>query len=159
MSPAAPPHPDLGRLSELLGEWEGEGHGSWEGGEQFRYREWVRFTHNGKPFLAYTQRTAALDDGRPLHAESGYWRAVSGGAVELVVAQPIGIVEIDRGRWSGHRLALRSDSVHTSPTAKRVTAVERDFDLSGDTLRYEMRMSTDEQPARWHLSAVLRRTA
>src|ERR1700740_1433826 len=58
----------------LLGEWRGEGHGSWGEGAPFAYREEVFFRHSGKPFLAYGQRTAALDDGRPLHAETGYWR-------------------------------------------------------------------------------------
>ena len=159
MSPTVPLHPDLGLLSSLIGEWEGEGRGMWEGPEAFRYREWVRFTHSGKPFLAYTQRTAAQDDGRPLHAESGYWRAAADGAVELVIAHPIGVAEIAVGRWSGHQLTLRSTSLRTTPTAKQVTLLERDFELAGDALRYELHMSTDAGPASWHLSGELRRTA
>ena len=159
MSLAIPLHPDLALLSGLIGNWEGAGQGSWHGGDVFRYREWVRFTHNGKPFLAYDQRTAAQDDGRPLHAESGYWRAVADGNVEVVLAHPIGVVETAVGRWNGHRLALRSASLQTTPTAKHVTSLERDFELSGDTLRYELRMSTDDAPARWHLSGELHRIA
>jgi hypothetical protein len=159
VSVAVPLHPDLGLLSRLIGEWEGEGRGRWKGPDFFHYREWVRFAHNGKPFLAYTQRTAAQDDGRPLHAESGYWRAITGGTVELVLAHPIGVAEIAVGRWNGHQLALRGTSLRTTPAAKRVTLLERDFELAGDKFRYELRMSTDEGPARWHLSGELRRTA
>ena len=80
-------------------------------------------------------------------------------ALELVIAHPIGVAEIAVGRWSGHQLTLRSTSLRTTPTAKQVTLLERDFELAGDALRYELRMSTDAGPASWHLSGELRRTA
>ena len=95
-----PVHPDLGPLAALLGEWHGEGEGRWGGGEPFHYREWVTFSHNGKPFLAYSQRTLG-DDGRPLHAETGFWRPVADGSVEVAITHPIGVVEIELGRWAG----------------------------------------------------------
>ena len=151
------PHPDLGRLAELLGDWEGEGRGQWGGGDIFGYREWLRFAHNGKPFVSYTQRTAASDDSRPLHGESGYWRAGADGSVELVLAHGIGVAEIETGAWDGNTLRLRTASLHTTPTAKPVTALERDFELDGDTLRYTLRMSTTADAPRWHLSGELHR--
>ena len=149
-------HPDLGRLADLLGDWEGEGRGQWGDGGVFEYREWLHFGHTGKPFVAYAQRTAAADDGRPLHSESGYWRAVVDG-VELAVAHSTGVVEIATGRWEGAVLRLRPHAMRTSPTAKAVTALERDFEIDGDTLRYTLRMTRDESPPRWHLSAALAR--
>lgn len=154
--PAA--HADLGRLAVLLGEWEGEGRGVSPAGVEFRYRERSRFDHNGKPLLVYLQRTAAVDDGRPLHSESGYWRAAPGGAVEVVLAHSIGIVEVEEGRWEdAETLRVATTLIHGSPTAKRVTSLERDFVVRDGHLRYEMRMATDGGAARFHLTADLRR--
>lgn len=151
-------HPDLGKLGALLGEWTGEGHGVSPAGVEFSYRERSRFDHNGKPMLVYVQRTSAVDDGRPLHSESGYWRAVPLDAVELVLAHSTGFVEIEQGRWDGDTtLRLVTTLIQGTPTAKRVTALERDFTVEDGRLRYQMRMATDAGTARFHLSAELHR--
>jgi hypothetical protein len=152
-----PTHPDLGRLAELLGDWQGEGEGEWMAGEPFRYREWVSFGHNGKPFVSYAQRTAAHDDGRPMHAETGYWRALGDGGVELAMTHPIGVVEIETGRWEGKRLTLRTTKVDCTPTAKTVTGLVRDFEIDGDVLKYRLRLATDGGEPRPHLTAELHR--
>jgi len=149
-------HPDLGRLAGLLGEWQGGGDGQWAAGEPFHYREWVSFTHNGKPFLIYTQRTQA-DDGRALHAEAGFWRALPDGAVEVAMTHPIGVIEIELGSWDGSLLRLRTSRLECTPTAKPVTGLERDFELDGDVLRYRLRMATDGGEPRAHLHAEMRR--
>ena len=154
-----PLHPLAAQIGFLLGEWEGEGEGAYEPGvAPFRYREQVRFWHSGKPFLAYTQRTVALDDGRPLHAEMGFWRSLEDGAVELVLAHPTGFAEICLGAVTGQRIALRSFAVERTPTAKDVTALEREIEVDGDELRYRLGMGMHGEPARWHLSATLRRS-
>lgn len=150
-------HPDLAALAMLLGEWRGEGRGRWGEGAPFAYREEVLFRHSGKPFLAYTQRTAALDDGRPLHAEMGYWRAAPGGTVEVTMAHPTGFAEIELGIVEGRRVHLATAAVERTPTAKTVTRLERDLEVEGDTLRYVVRMATDGGDARWHLEATLHR--
>jgi THAP4-like, heme-binding beta-barrel domain len=156
MAPAPATHPDLGRLAGLLGDWHGDGEGQWAGGEPFRYREWVTFGHNGKPFLIYAQRTQA-DDGRALHAESGFWRALPDGAVEVAMTHPIGVIEIELGRWEESVLRLRTSSIECTPTAKLVTGLERDVELEGDVLRYQLRMATDGGQPRPHLRAEMRR--
>ena len=47
----------------LLGEWHGEGQAAGTGGDH-RFGQWVRFSHDGRGFLAYDSRTWRLtDDG------------------------------------------------------------------------------------------------
>ena len=112
----------------------------------------------GKPFLAYAQRTWSLDDGHPLHGETGYWRAKPGGTVELVLAHPTGIVEVQEGHQDGGRFELRSTTLAGTATAKRVDALHRRFDLDGDRLSYTLAMAAVGQPLQHHLAAELHRT-
>lgn len=151
-------HPELGRLAALAGDWEGRGSGEGPSGS-FAYGERLRFWHAGRPYLGYEQRTWALSDGRPLHAEQGYWRAAPGGQVEVVLAHAIGDAEIEVGRWVGGVLRLATVSLQQTPTAVPVDRLERDVWLEGGALRYELRMAPGRGPARTHLRAELRRTA
>jgi hypothetical protein len=150
-------HPDAEALAFLLGVWAGEGRGEYPTITPFAYREEVQFTHIGKPFLVYSQRTWALDDGRPLHAETGYLRAVGGTQVELVLAHPNGITEIATGAVTGTTLDLRATTVARTPTAKDVSALTRRFEVSDGVLRYQLAMAAMGEPLTHHLAAELKR--
>ncbi|HSK24714.1 MAG TPA: FABP family protein [Egicoccus sp.] len=157
-------HPNLGPLAGLAGTWAGEGAGHYPTIEDFTYLEQVTFTHVGKPFFAYAQRTRHPATGAPMHSESGYLRVVTPAPerpvrVELVVAHPFGIVEVDEGEFHEGVLDLRATGLGRTSTAKAVHALRRRFVLEGDTLAYDLWMAHADTPETHHLAATLHRTA
>ncbi|HEV2891526.1 MAG TPA: FABP family protein [Frankiaceae bacterium] len=153
------PHGDLAPLAFLIGTWRGEGVGGYPTMEDFRYGEEVTFAHNGKPFLSYTQRTWALDDGRPLHSETGYWRPQPGNRVEVVLAHPTGVVEVYYGDVAFSRIELATDLVARTTSAKEVTALKRLYGLVDGKLMYAVDMAAVGHDLQSHLSAVLEKVA
>jgi THAP domain-containing protein 4 len=149
--------PALARFGFLLGTWEGEGQGLWPADPPFRYRERVVFEHPGRPHLRYEQRTWALSDGAPRHAEAGYLRPGDGSAVEWVIVQPTGICEVQTGVLEDQTLTLTATAIALAPTAKRVTGVTRRLWLQDGTLRYLVRIAMNGEPLADHLAATLGR--
>lgn len=154
-------HPDVAVLAPLLGTWAGAGAGEYPTIASFGYREEITIGHVGKPFLTYSQRTRATDDGRPLHAETGYLRVPAPGRIELVVAHPTGVTEIDEGTLvvdgDGLSIEVASTSIGLTGSAKSITALSRSFQLAGDQLTYRVAMAAVGEPLTHHLAATLRR--
>jgi hypothetical protein len=154
-------HHGVTALAPLLGTWAGHGAGEYPTIEPFEYLEEVTFGHVGKPFLSYGQKTKAADDGRPLHAETGYLRMPAPGRVELILAHPTGITEILEGTLSvtgsSIDMELTATTIGLSASAKDVAALGRSLRIVGDELTYTMRMGAVGQPLQHHLSATLRR--
>jgi THAP4-like, heme-binding beta-barrel domain len=168
-------HPAVAVLAPLLGTWVGRGAGEYPTIEPFDYVEEVTFGHAGKPFLTYGQRTNAGDDGRALHAETGYLRVPSPGRVELVLAHPTGITEIQEGTLSIRAttldrelhataigattldMELHATAIGRTASAKEVTALSRSIRVEDDELTYTLRLGALGHPLQHHLAATLHR--
>jgi hypothetical protein len=155
-------HEALAPLRGLLGTFAGDGAGEYPTIDPFTYREVVSFGHVGKPFLAYAQRTSHPVTGAPMHAETGYLRPAPDGDLELVLAHPTGIAEVEEGSYAVGDdgtlvLDLATTTVAVTATAKDVRALRRRFTLVGDTLTYELSMAHADTPLTHHLAAVLHR--
>jgi hypothetical protein len=155
-------HPSLAPVAVLLGTWVGEGAGEYPTIDSFGYREEITFAHVGKPFLIYNQKTRALDDGRPLHAETGYVRVPAAGRIELVLAHPTGVTEIAEGTIAvaddALDIELSATTIGLTSSAKSVTALGRSFHIAGDELTYTLRLGAVGLPLQHHLAATLRRS-
>ena len=153
-------HPGLSALRPLLGTWSGRGAGDYPTIEHFDYLEDVVIGHIGKPFLTYTQRTRS-PAGQPMHAETGYLRMPADGCVELVLAHPTGVTEIDEGTLTvtGETLLIEiaSTAIGLSSSAKPVVSLHRSIKVEGDQLHYVVQMGAVGQPLQHHLSATLHR--
>jgi hypothetical protein len=157
MTDAPPLHPSLEPLAFLVGTWRGRGHGDYPTIEAFEYLEEVAYSHVGKPFLAYTQRTRDAATGGPLHTETGYVRPVDGRSAEMVLTQPSGILEMHEIAIEGTSLTMATIGVMRTPTSKPVAAVERHIHVDGDSMSYRLDMAAMDLEMQFHLAAELQR--
>ncbi|KAJ0099633.1 hypothetical protein Patl1_19763 [Pistacia atlantica] len=149
-------HPAIAPLSYLLGTWRGQGEGGFPTINSFHYGEELHFSHSGKPFLAYSQKTWKLSSGEPMHAETGYWRPKPDGSIEVVIAQSTGLVEVQKGTYTAEdkTIKLKSELVGN---ASKVKEISRVFKLVNGDLSYVVQMSTNLTSLQKHLKAVLRK--
>jgi nitrobindin-like protein len=145
----------------LLGEWHGEGQAAGSSGDH-RFGQWMRFSHDGRGFLAYESRTWRLtDDGAIVGAdvrESGFWRPRGQDDVELLVSSPDGLVELYVGRartttsWE-----LTSDVLARTPDAPDVSRAVRLYGIVEGALMYAIDRAGPDGPLRPTMSARLER--
>jgi len=148
-------------LRNLVGEWTGGGRGDFPTIDAFRYSETMRFYWNGiEPLLQFEQRTWVADDTtKPLHWETGFFRALPGFGVELTDAQNGERVEVMRGliETTADRVVLSLDSTLLG-NDDRLIRTRRRYECAGDTLRYRVWMATTKRPElTQHLEARLAR--
>lgn len=155
--------PQLAPLAWLVGRWVGVGVVGYPSMESTRFGQEVDCSHDGRGFLRWESRTWLLDeDGARVEAsgtESGYWRVLRSGEIELLLAHPTGIVELYAGERDPDRPAvhLRTDGVMRSPEAKEYNAATRMYGYVDSQLMWVMDMAATGHPMTSHLSATLRK--
>lgn len=150
-------NPAIAHLAPLVGTWRGKGHGEYPTINDFDYDDEFTFSHAGKPFLAFVERTWNAS-GTPMHTESGYLRGTGPNAVELVVAIPTGQTELGTGTSEvedGTLIIMTDAGVQNTPKAKQVDRIVRRFEVNGDRLTYEMHMEAVGEGLALHLRAEL----
>jgi hypothetical protein len=146
----------------LLGTWRGEGVGGYPTiAADFRFGQEISFACEGKPLLTYTSRSWAVEDGRPLSREAGFWRPTSPTALEVVLSIASGLVEVSYGQLvsgpAGDHVEVSSDVIAHTATAKQVDKDVRMYAVRGGRLMWAMDMAAVGQDLQPHLSASLER--
>ena len=159
-------HQSLLPLLPLVGVWRGRGQGGYPTLEDgFHFGQEIRFSHDGRPFLAYESRAWIIEaDGtpiRPANREVGWWRVgPSQEEVEALLTQPTGFLELYVGRSEGPtRWELATDAVVRTVGAKEVRAGQRLYGIVDKALLYAYDLAAVGQPMQSHLSARLERGA
>lgn len=158
----APLHDALLALLPLVGVWEGDGTGLAADGTTFRYRQRLRFAHDGRPFLTYDARAVLVDETgatiRPAWRETGFWRpGATADDIEVVLAAATGLALVYTGRAGHGRWEIGTASTASTPTAKLVDAERRLYALLGEELAYAAELAPAGRPLAPHLNARLRR--
>lgn len=149
--------PDVHPLATLAATWRGAGAGEYPTIPDFAYTEELVITPvPDRPLAHWRSTTRDATSGEPRHAESGFLRATAQG-LELVVAHGFGMLESATGSFEDGVLSLRSSGMLGTPSAKQVDAVQRRYELDGDTLRYTLAMAAVGVTLTHHLRAELHR--
>ncbi|MDN5767835.1 MAG: FABP family protein [Humibacillus sp.] len=149
-------------IAWLIGRWEGVGVVGYPTIEEAQFGQEVEVSHDGRGFLKWESRAWILDASsgekvRNAAVESGYWRPLENGEVELLLVHPTGILELYYGTIEPARIQLKTDGVLRSPGAKEYNAATRMYGLVDSQLFWAMDMAAVGQELQSHLSARLTR--
>lgn len=149
-------------LAWLIGRWEGVGVVGYPTIEEAQFGQEIEVSHDGRGFLKWESRAWILDASsgekvRNAAVESGYWRPLENGEVELLLVHPTGILELYYGTIEPARIQLKTDGVLRSPGAKEYNAATRMYGLVDSQLFWAMDMAAVGQELQSHLSARLTR--
>ena len=158
-----PVHDAVLALLPLVGVWRGTGAGVVAStGAEFRYGQQLRFSHDGRPFLAYEERSWLLDESggviRQAWRESGFWRPGPGqDDVEIVLASNTGQALQYVGVAGDQRWDVHTISAVPTPTARQVDGERRLYAMVESELAYVTEMAPAGEPYAPHLNARLTR--
>lgn len=155
-------NPALVGLAWLRGRWEGTGYRQWPGQEKLQYAIQIDFADNGGDYLHYLSQSFEVDDhGEPVKAlamETGFWRPLADGTVDVVMCSPEGYAEIWFGKLAPGRLDLITDAVaRTKDAAVAYTAGRRLYGLVEGKLMFSFDRATTEHSLQSYLWATLER--
>lgn len=153
----------LNLLRLLLGQWRGNGTLSFPAIPTLPYRDEINFAADEvHAFLRYEQRTwKKVETGEyvPSHWETGFWRVLPSGEIEILNAQGGGRIEALTGGLEPNPggFILNVSSILVANDA-RMDKTARRFILNGDSLQYSQSMSTTTVPSlTQHVQARLAR--
>jgi len=154
-------NPALVGLAWLRGRWEGTGYRQWPGEEKVQYAIQVDFADNGGEYLHYLSQSFETDaDGRPVRAlamETGFWRPLPDGSLEVVMCSPDGFAEIWFGKVTPGRLDLITDAVARTRDAVAYTAGRRLYGLVDGKLMFSFDRATTDHSLQSYVWATLER--
>lgn len=155
-------NPALVGLAWLRGRWEGTGFQEWPDQEKLGCSLQVDFTENGGDYLHYLcQAFEVAADGtptQPLFMETGFWRPLADGTVDVVMCSPDGFAEIWFGKLQPGRLDLITDAVARTRDAKvAYTAGRRLYGNVEGRLLFSFDRATEEHELQPYLWATLER--
>lgn len=152
---------ELAPLAWLVGTWKGAGVVGYPTMESANFGQEVECWHDGRPFLHWVSRTWTLSESgekvAPLVTETGYWRPVEGGNIELLLAHPTGLLEMYVGRAETAKIELHTDAVVRSPESVEYTAAQRMYGLVNGNLMWVLDKAAEGQEMQSHMSAELKR--
>jgi hypothetical protein len=148
----------LSPFAFLLGEWEGEGVGGAPGVDDFAFSQDLSFVRTAEATLGYTSRVTSIETGAHVASEAGYWRALDGNRVELVVSHSAGFVEVAYGTIAFTRIETASDLVARTAAGDVVATVRRLYGMVGEELMYAVDMAAEGLAPTPRFSGRLRRT-
>ncbi len=166
-------HPDLEKLSFLLGRWEGVGVAGYPDMTDFQFGQEIEFRHDGQPHLTYRSKVWQIAQdgsvGDLVTSETGYWRALPAREpddsvdapivhVEVLLTHPEGFSEVYLGNVFANRVELTTDAVLSTDTGTDVSSGHRLYGLFGDnreTLGYAWDMAARGHDLQSYMSAQL----
>ncbi|XP_071085797.1 peroxynitrite isomerase THAP4-like [Haliotis cracherodii] len=142
-------------LGWLLGKWRSDdGKGKYPTMKDFKYGEEVEFFHVGQPNLQFSAYSWHSETKQPLHRELGFVRIKPGtNQVAFVLAQNIGLCEIEEGEVTGESLKTTSHTLGRLTFGKppQTKQIIREFKRSGDSLVQVVSMATEKTAMTEHL--------
>ena len=155
-------NPALVGLAWLRGRWEGTGFREWPGEDKVSYAIQVDFVDNGEDYLHYLCQAFEVDDAgaptQPLFMETGSWRPLADGTVDVVMCSPDGFAEIWFGKLQPGRLDLITDAVARTKDAKvAYTAGRRLYGNVEGKLLFSFDRATTEEKLQPYIWATLAR--
>jgi len=155
-------NPALLGVAWLLGHWEGTGYRQWPGEDKTTYGIQIDFADNGGDYLHYLSQSFEVDDdGTPLKAlamETGFWRPLADGTIDVMMCSPDGYAEIWGGKVEPARVDLLTDAVaRTKQATVAYTAGRRLYGLVDSKLMFSFDRATQTEALQPYVWATLER--